>query len=122
LAGPRPRDDGAGPLVHGLVAGGAETLAEYEHPHFGRLPAVTSHAAGSGRITYVGTVPSLGLARDVLRWATARARLWTGLPAEVTATTATSRDGAGRRHRRPRRRSFGAAWRRWRPRVWGKVL
>ena len=34
-----------------------------------RLPAVTTNAHGSGRITVVGTVPSPALAADLVRWA-----------------------------------------------------
>ncbi|WP_308311401.1 beta-galactosidase trimerization domain-containing protein [Streptomyces sp. D2-8] len=41
----------------GLRPQGAETLAAYAHPHFGRWPAVTTHRHGAGRVTYVGTVP-----------------------------------------------------------------
>src|SRR5699024_2806039 len=32
---------------------GAEVLVEYNHPHFGRFPTVTTRAFGAGRITYV---------------------------------------------------------------------
>ena len=35
----------------------------YEHPHFGRWPAVTTRIHGQGRITNVGTVPDQALAR-----------------------------------------------------------
>jgi beta-galactosidase len=51
----------------GLIPDGAEALATYEHPELGRFPAVTSAAAGAGRITYVGTVPNPVLARDLAR-------------------------------------------------------
>lgn len=53
----------------GLVPDGAEVLASYDHPDLGRFPALTTAAAGSGRITYVGTVPNPALAADLLRWA-----------------------------------------------------
>ena len=43
--------------VDGLIAEGGEVLVGYEHPHFGRFPAVVSHEHGAGRITTVGTVP-----------------------------------------------------------------
>jgi beta-galactosidase len=49
-------------LVEGLVADGAEVLAGYDHPHFGRWAAVTTRAVGAGRITYLGAFPDLELA------------------------------------------------------------
>ncbi len=53
----------------GLIADGADVLARYEHPWFSNFPAATTNAHGSGRITVVGTVPSAGLAADLVRWA-----------------------------------------------------
>jgi beta-galactosidase len=55
-------------LVEGLVADGADVLARYEHPHFGRWPAITSKAHGAGRVTYVGTLPGLDLAEALGKW------------------------------------------------------
>ena len=46
-----------------LVLEGAETLACYEHPHLGRRPAITSHAHGAGRVTYVGMLPDRATGR-----------------------------------------------------------
>ncbi|WP_281392139.1 beta-galactosidase trimerization domain-containing protein [Brachybacterium halotolerans] len=46
-----------------------QVLAQYVHPHFGRWPAVTTRAAGDGRITYVGTVPDQDLAAALMEWA-----------------------------------------------------
>jgi beta-galactosidase len=51
-----------------LVADGAEVLAEYEDPHLGRWPAVTSTGHGAGRVTTVGTVPDDAFARALLTW------------------------------------------------------
>lgn len=34
-----------------------EVLVRYEHPHYGRWAAITTRKAGTGRVTYVGTVP-----------------------------------------------------------------
>ncbi len=80
--------------VDGLQLDGATALASYQHPHFGRWPAVTTREAGNGRITYVGTVPNGALAREVLRWAAAsRSSAWVDLPDQVTSTGASSRDG-----------------------------
>jgi len=42
----------------GLEAEGARTLAAYDHPHFGRFAAVTTHRFGRGQVTYVGTLPN----------------------------------------------------------------
>jgi beta-galactosidase len=77
-----------------LLADGGAVLARYRHPHFGRWPAVTTRAAGKGRVTYVGTVPGLSFAQAVLRWACEGGRgAWTGLPASVTSSGATAADG-----------------------------
>jgi beta-galactosidase len=49
----------------------AKPLAFYDHPFFGRWPAVTSNRFGSGTLTYEGTVLSdklqLAIVRDALR-------------------------------------------------------
>lgn len=76
LAAPVPVRSASGELTVGdsavaegwmdeLEPEGAEPLVEYVHPHFGRFPAVTTHAYGAGRVTYVGTLPDAGLARDL---------------------------------------------------------
>ncbi|NQX14039.1 beta-galactosidase [Microbacteriaceae bacterium VKM Ac-2855] len=57
--------------VDGLQLDGAEVLVRYVHPHFGRWPAVTTRVHGSGRVTYVGTVPDLALASALVDWAVA---------------------------------------------------
>jgi beta-galactosidase len=54
--------------VDGLQLDGAEVLVRYVHPHFGRWPAVTTREHGSGRVTYVGTVPDLALAAALMDW------------------------------------------------------
>ncbi|MEY9966902.1 beta-galactosidase GanA [Streptacidiphilus sp. MAP12-16] len=48
--------------VDGLAVDDAEVLADYDHPHFGRWPAVTTRRHGAGRVTCVGTVPGRELA------------------------------------------------------------
>lgn len=53
----------------GLHSEGSEVLASYDHPHFSKFAAVTTKAHGAGRVTYVGTVPDLALARAVVDWA-----------------------------------------------------
>ncbi len=52
----------------GLIVDDAEVLATYDHPEIGRFPAITTKGAGSGRVTYVGTVPDATLAKDLARW------------------------------------------------------
>jgi len=80
--------------MDGLHADSATVLARCDHPHFGRWPAITTRAVGTGRVTYVGTVPSQPLAEAILRWACPMRRAaWQQVPASVTATGATSADG-----------------------------
>ena len=78
----------------GLEVDGAEVLARYEHPHFGRWPAITTRPHGRGRITVVGTVPGPAMAAALFRWlAPAGDRGWRDAPASVTVSGATARDG-----------------------------
>ncbi|MEV7027488.1 beta-galactosidase trimerization domain-containing protein, partial [Kitasatospora sp. NPDC093558] len=89
-----PEDATATRWVEGLTATDATVLAGYEHPHFGRWPAVTTRRHGEGRVTCVGTVPGRDLARELAAWlAPAAAGPWRDLPASVAATTGTSPDG-----------------------------
>jgi beta-galactosidase len=84
-------DTAATRWADGLRVDDADVLAGYEHPHFGRWPAITSKAHGEGRITYVGTVPNPALAIALFRWIAPAG--WTDLPSSVTVTSATSADG-----------------------------
>ncbi|MEV4290725.1 beta-galactosidase [Nonomuraea bangladeshensis] len=78
----------------GLTVLDADVLATYDHPHFGRWPAITTRRHGAGRVTYVGTVPDRATARALAQWlAPVPASGWPDLPASVTATTGTSPDG-----------------------------
>ncbi|MEU4160828.1 beta-galactosidase [Actinoplanes sp. NPDC026670] len=80
--------------VDGLTAAGADVLAEYDHPHFGRWPAITTAAHGQGRVTTVGTVPNRALAQALAAWLAPQPRHgWAGLPATVTVHTGTSAGG-----------------------------
>ncbi|MFD5338324.1 beta-galactosidase [Streptomyces hawaiiensis] len=89
---PLPADAHALHWADGLSPQGAETLAAYEHPHFGRWPAATTHRHGAGRITYVGTVPDPAFARALFdRYAPDN--VWRPAHPSVTATSATARDG-----------------------------
>ncbi|WP_128374543.1 beta-galactosidase [Streptomyces cavernae] len=76
----------------GLQPRGAEELVRYEHPHFGRWPAVTTHRHGAGRITHVGTVPDQTLARVLFDWACPEGP-WRPNQPSVTSTTATAKNG-----------------------------
>ncbi len=80
----------------GLELEGATALAFYDHPHFGRWPAITSQAFGRGRVTYLGTLPNPALGRSLASWVMAQAALQSriaNLPEAVRATTARNRDG-----------------------------
>ncbi len=78
----------------GLIVTDADALVQYEHPHFGHWPAVTTRRHGQGQVTYVGTVPGRDLAQSLTAWlAPNPSSGWRGLPASVTATTGTSPDG-----------------------------
>jgi beta-galactosidase len=70
-----------------LVPEGAETLVHYEHPHLGRWAAVTSHPRGSGRVTYVGTLPDRALAVALARWLRRLPDPWEPRPESVTVTS-----------------------------------
>ncbi|GAA1430103.1 beta-galactosidase [Microlunatus lacustris] len=77
-----------------LVTHGAEVLAQYEHPHFGRFPAAVTTDHGAGRITTIGTVPDQDFARDLVRWLVPAARAgWGELPSSVTLSSATTSEG-----------------------------
>jgi beta-galactosidase len=79
-----------------LQLDGAEALAWYEHPHFGRFPAVTTHAHGRGRVTYVGTLPNPALGKALGAWVLDQAGvgvLGTNLPEPVRVTRARARGG-----------------------------
>jgi beta-galactosidase len=89
-----PGDASATRWADGLTVTGADVLVEYDHPHFGRWPAVTTRRHGAGRITCVGTVPGRALARALAVWLAPEPRSgWRNLPASVTAATGTSPDG-----------------------------
>jgi beta-galactosidase len=75
----------------GLTVLDADVLVDYDHPHTGRWPAVTSRSHGRGRITTVGTVPGRELAAALARWLVpVPVSGWTDLPPSVTVSTAIS--------------------------------
>jgi beta-galactosidase len=65
-------------------------MVGYDHPHFGRFPAVVSTAHGRGRITTVGTLPNPDLAADLARWLAPKREVWGELPDSVTVSSATN--------------------------------
>lgn len=73
-------------------------LARYEHPHYGRWPAITTREAGAGRVTYVGTVPDPIASAALMTWAV---EVGAGTPAWARSTdsqsVSTSTNGAGER-------------------------
>lgn len=79
-----------------LVLDGAQPLAWYEHRHFGRFPAAVTKETGSGRVTYVGTLPDADLACALAHWVLEQAGvdvLRAGLPESLRVTRATARTG-----------------------------
>jgi beta-galactosidase len=55
---------------------------------------VTSRPYGNGRITSVGTIPNPGFAAALFRWLVPPGEAgWRAVPASVTVTGATARDG-----------------------------
>ena len=80
--------------VDALTLDGADALATYEHPHFGRWPAITTRAHGSGRVTMVGTVPNPDLARALFAYLIPQPLSgWGVLPSGVTISTAMTAGG-----------------------------
>ena len=91
-----PEDAAAHAWADGLVTEGARVLASYIHPHFSQFAAATVHAFGTGRVTYIGTLPNAAfgrwLAEGVLRSASCRP-IWTDLPPSVRSNRARTRSG-----------------------------
>jgi beta-galactosidase len=88
-----PADAAATRWADGLHADGAQVLAGYAHPHFGRFAAVTTRAHGAGRITQVGTVPNPALAEALMAWAVDAETPWRRVTPTQTVTGATNRHG-----------------------------
>lgn len=79
-----------------LVLEGAQPLVTYVHPFFDRFPAVVTHTAGRGRVTYVGTLPDVALGRSVARRILHDAGVQVagaGLPEPVRVSRARDRNG-----------------------------
>lgn len=78
-----------------LIADGAEVLATWDHPEWGRHPVITTRQEGTGRITIVATVPDQATARAVMAWAVPSplASSW-GEAESVRAATSVAADGS----------------------------
>jgi beta-galactosidase len=68
-------------------------LARYEHPHLGRWPAVTTHAHGAGRVTYVGMLPDRATAVALARHLRPAPDEWAARPESVTVVGARNPQG-----------------------------
>jgi beta-galactosidase len=79
-----------------LILEGAQPLAYYDHPFFGKYPAITQNQFGKGTLTYEGTVLSERLQEGVLQQVLKMAGL-TGpdqqLPPAVRVKHGLNRDG-----------------------------
>jgi beta-galactosidase len=73
----------------------AKPLAFYDHPFFGKYPALTRNTWGRGSVTYQGTVLSDTLQERVVAGVLKQAGIASesGLPAKVRARAAVARDG-----------------------------
>ena len=73
----------------------AKPLAFYDHPFFGKYPALTRNAFGKGTVTYQGTVLSDALQQKVVADVLKQAGIVpdAGLPAKVRMRQAVARDG-----------------------------
>jgi beta-galactosidase len=79
-----------------LVPETARALAYYDHPFFGKYPAVTRNSFGKGTFTYEGTVLSETIQENVMRGALAAAGvplLDAALPGAIKTKHAISADG-----------------------------
>jgi beta-galactosidase len=78
-----------------VLAETAKPLAFYDHPFFGRYPALTRNAFGKGTVTYQGTFLTDVLQGKVVADVLKQAGIVpdAGLPAKVRMRQAVARDG-----------------------------
>lgn len=91
-----PADARATGWADGLQLEGATPLAYYDHPHFGRFPAVVSQTFGKGRVTYCGTLPNAVLGKRLAEWVMQRAGMqlpFADMPVSVHVSSAQSQTG-----------------------------
>lgn len=92
-----PRSARATAWADGLELEGAQALAWYHHPHHGRFPAVTTHAWGGGRVTYVGTLPDAEMGQAIATWVLHSCGIdmpWARVPDSVRVSTGSTADGS----------------------------
>jgi beta-galactosidase len=80
-----------------LLLDKATALAYYDHPFFGKYPAITENHFGQGMVTYEGSVLSDGLQQKVIERVLEQAQLLgpdRKLPAAVKVKHGVSRNGA----------------------------
>jgi beta-galactosidase len=95
-AGPELEPGSAGKdWVDVLQVDDAEVLLRFEETELGAGAAVTTRSVGTGRVTYVGTVPNPALARSLARWLVPE-RATTAWSAGDTVTVATGTAGGKR--------------------------
>ncbi|BDZ47969.1 beta-galactosidase [Frondihabitans sucicola] len=83
-----------------LTPESAETLLGYDDPFLGRYAAATTQAVGSGRITWLGTLPDPESTSRILRWALTErgtqptADVWTHREETVRVTSGVNAEGS----------------------------
>jgi beta-galactosidase len=103
-----PAEARATAWADGLEPEGATPLATYDHRHFDRFAAATTHRFGRGQVTYVGTLPDPRSVGRSPGWCSSgRGALPLGQPAPVGA-------GHRRHHQSGRRLWFVSNWA-WEP-------
>jgi beta-galactosidase len=68
----------------------------YDHRHFGRFAAATTHRFGQGQVTYVGTLPDPAFGRTIAGFVLQQAGVhprWASLPPSARVTGASTRKG-----------------------------
>ncbi|WP_454051208.1 beta-galactosidase [Cellulomonas sp. Marseille-Q8402] len=80
-----------------LTPDGAEVLAGYDHPAWGRYAAITRHRTGDGSVLHIGTMTSSELVRAVLAVAVRDAGL-AGWPQDLAGTVSVRRGTNARGH------------------------
>lgn len=92
-----PADARATGWADGLQLEGATALAYYDHPHFGRFPAIVSQVFGKGRVTYCGTLPNAALSKALAQWVLRQAGITpigADLPVAVRVSAAKATNGS----------------------------
>ncbi|WP_382303550.1 beta-galactosidase [Herbiconiux sp. UC225_62] len=83
-----------------LETEGADVLAGYQHPFLGEYAAITSNRVGSGRMTWIGTLPDRDTMARLLSWALDErghrpiTAAWTERPPSVSVSSAGLPDGS----------------------------